>query len=80
MVTTVQAKKRKPKTNVQFLKQLIENDPLAQALVIEAIGRYADAVAESKPEEYEKTLVSGPAWIATGKRIQQALKEQYESF
>lgn len=72
----------KTKTNVQFLKQIMEESNygvLAQAFVMEAVAKYADVVSESTPTDYEgvKNFINPDAWIGVGKEIKQKMDARY---
>ena len=71
----------KRKTNVQFVKSIMEfsqHGALAQMFVIEAITKYAKACAEAKPEDMDSGFISGAAWQAVAKEIQGKIAEQYK--
>jgi hypothetical protein len=56
------------------LKKLINCHPLALGFVLEAVGRYADDVAASKPEDYPPhSFIAPEAWIDLGKDIKAIL-------
>ena len=74
-------KKQKHMTNVELVANIMEYSrygALAQMFVIDALTKVADAVAQSKPEDYGKSpLISGHAWIGVAKEIQEKLNENY---
>lgn len=78
-------KERKPKRldNVEFVTEMMEHSkfgPLAQAFVIEAISRYAEQVAASKPENYGQTSFFSPeSWIGVGKEIAEKMDARIKS-
>jgi hypothetical protein len=56
------------------LKKLINCHPLALGFVLEAVSRYADDVAASKPEDYPPhSFIAPEAWIDLGKNMQALL-------
>ena len=68
------------KTNTDCIVELMEFSPtgaLAQAFILEAIKRYARAVAAADPAKLDSDLLSGEAWVATAKYIVKELRAQY---
>jgi hypothetical protein len=58
----------KRKTNVQIVTQYMNEHPLNQAFVMEALARYSKSVASNKAELIESmrhSFVSGEAWVAS---------------
>jgi hypothetical protein len=52
------------------IDQILECHPLAQFVVLEAIRRYSEQVAQSSPEDYpEHWLFAPESWIQSGKDI-----------
>lgn len=70
---------RKPKTNVETVKNLMEFSkygPLAQLFVMDALVKQAERVAESTPEDYpENSMVNPEAWIGVAKEILEKLSD-----
>lgn len=70
----------KPKTNVQFVKELMEfsqHGPMAQLFVLQAIEKYAKACANAEPEEMDNGIISGYAWQAVAKEIHEKCEARY---
>jgi len=65
---------RKP-DNIEFLTNMMQFGPnaiVAQMLIMEAVSRYAAAVARLKPEDLggmKDGMVSPEAWIACAKEV-----------
>lgn len=61
-----------PKTNVEKVTDFMNyGNPLKQAFVMEAIGRYADQLLKDEAKTlvaFQDTFVSGPAWIECAKQ------------
>lgn len=57
------------------LERILESSPLASFMVVEALARYSEQVAQSQPSDYPpRGLVNPEAWISTAQRIQEILK------
>lgn len=57
------------------LEQILNSHPLARFLVIEAVSRYADEVAQTQPSDYPPRWIFSPeSWIDTAKGIQEILR------
>lgn len=70
-----------PMENKKFVKYLMKSPKygiLAEAFVIDAIGKLADAVSKANPKQFERSLVHGPTWIALAKEIKEKFDKQYE--
>ena len=68
------------KTNTDCIVELMEFSPtgaIAQAFILEAIRRYAKAVAAADPAKLDTGYISGEAWVATAKHIVKELRAQY---
>ena len=68
------------KTNTDLIVELMEFSPtgaLAQAFILDAVKRYAKAVAAADPAKLDSDLLSGQAWVATAKHIVKELRAQY---
>jgi hypothetical protein len=63
------------KTNVQIVKGIMEfskHGVIAQAFVMEAIGRYAEEVAKATPEQLapmDSGMIHSSVWQETAKEI-----------
>ena len=58
------------------LEQILNCSPLASFMVVEALARYSEQVAQSQPSDYPpRGLVNPQAWIDTAQRIQEILKK-----
>lgn len=72
---------KKQVTNERFVKNIMTFSAygaLSQAFVIEAIRRYAEEVAASKPEQYpEHGLVHPESWIGVGREIMEKYNDNY---
>lgn len=67
-------------TNDQFVNRIMNFNPhgaLVQALVIEAIKRYADDVSAASAEELDTPFLSGAAWKAAGEWVKAELAKKY---
>lgn len=67
--------KRKQETNEQFISRIINYSPtgaLAQMFIIEAISRYAKAVAAAPP--IENAMIDGGAWKRCAAHIDAEMK------
>jgi hypothetical protein len=65
--------------NVQFLTRIMNRCPqgaLGQAFILEAISKYAENVAKSKPLP-ETGLISGEAWKKTAEWVKQELDNHF---
>ena len=73
----------KQKTNGRFFKDLVDGDPLAAMLVVDAVTKFANAISKSKPEDLfpvkpgEVCLIDGAAYVAAAKRVKAALAANY---
>lgn len=60
---------------MKTLDQILDCHPLASFMVVEALARYSEQVAQSQPSDYpSRGLVNPEAWIDTAQRIQEILK------
>ncbi len=60
-----------PKT----VNKLLDTHPLASLMILEAVNRYTEQVAESTPEDYPPMgLVNAEAWIQLAKDMQKVIK------
>lgn len=67
-------------TNVDYVTEIMEFSrfgALSQAFVIEAITRYAKAVAVASPEDLDSHGLSGAAWVGVSKEINAKLTLKY---
>jgi hypothetical protein len=75
--------KNKRLTNVEFVTQLMEfsrRGALAQAFVIEAIGRYAREITSNETftrESMRDGLIDADAWIDVAREVKTRMAEQY---
>jgi hypothetical protein len=76
--------KRKPvdrMNNVEFLEWLCEHSrhgALAQIFILDAVAKFADAVAESSIEDYpDNHMVHPSAWIGVAKEIKQKMEDRH---
>jgi hypothetical protein len=66
------------RTNQEFIKHITQFAPtgaLGEVFVVEAIRQYSLTIAGTDPTKIDTPLLSGEAWVRTGKWI----KEQYEA-
>lgn len=57
------------------LEKILDCHPLASFMVVEALSRYSEQVAQSQPSDYPpRGLVNPEAWIESAQRIQEILK------
>ncbi len=71
----------KRKNNVDFVCDLMEDDPMAQLLIVDAITKHAEliigmgrtAVVEALKDNW---LVDGDAWFDAAQRVHNAVKER----
>ena len=65
--------RRKPETNVQLVKRLMEFSKygaLSQMFIIDALIKQAQAVAKSAPKDYPpNSMVNPEAWIGVAREI-----------
>lgn len=67
-------------SNVDYVTEIMEFSrfgALSQAFVIEAITRYAKAVAVASPEDLDSPGLSGAAWVGVAKEINAKLTLKY---
>jgi hypothetical protein len=72
--------KTKRKTNVQFVRHLMEfsrHGALMQAFLIEAIDRYARECARADPKDFDAPLLSGSAWHGCAVEVIEGLDQHY---
>jgi hypothetical protein len=56
------------------IDQILECHPLAPFIVLEAVRRYTEEVAQSSPEDYPKQWIFHPdSWIQSAKDIQEVI-------
>lgn len=69
------------KKPTQLVRDMIDHSaygPLAAAFVLQAIQRYADAIAATKPDDYpEAAFIAPTAWIGVAKEVQATLAAHY---
>ena len=73
---------RKLQTNEDLIRNLLNYSPtgaLAQAFIVEAIRRYADACAKADPATFDSGLMSGAAWVRTAQHIKAECEKFYGS-
>lgn len=66
----------KPKTNVQFVKDIMEFSrygALAQVFVIDALDKWSKKISEVDPAQVDSAMVNGEAWVGVAKEIQEKL-------
>ena len=66
----------KPKTNVQFVRDLMEHSnygALAQLFVLDALDKWSKIIAESDPAKGDSPLISGQAWVGVANEIQEKI-------
>lgn len=70
-------------TNVEFITDVMEHSrqgPLMQAVIIEAVAKYAENVIARRDEvlkAMEQTMVHGPAWIACCEELKKRVDAKY---
>ena len=72
--------KTKQKTNVQFIRHLMETSrhgALMQAFVLEAIERYAMLCSKAGAEAFDSSLLSGAAWHGCAVEVAEGLRQHY---
>ena len=73
-------KAQKRKTNEQLIKHIINCSKfgtMSQLFIMEAIGRYANSVSESKPSDYPKNCIVNPeTWIDVAKEIKEKMDKR----
>lgn len=65
--------------NIDFVKELMTRSkygPLAQIFVIECLDKWSGIVAAEDPKQFDNALISGEAWVAVAKEINQKLAER----
>lgn len=79
-------KRNKTNINIQRITQYMNDHPLNQALVMEAVSRYASSVVANKDDMIEQmrgTFIDGEAWVSSAKSWQdretEAAIESFES-
>ena len=69
------------KTNIEFIVDAMEFSAygaLSQAFIMEAVSKYAEQVAASKPEDFPKNgFIQPEVWISVGKELQAKLRLHY---
>ena len=72
----------KRKTNTEIVTEIMEYSmygALSQMFVIDALSKFADTVAKSKPKDYPKnSFINGEAWIGVAKEIKSKLERAYK--
>lgn len=71
----------KREDNMEFIARLMNHNPqgaLAQAFIIEAVAKYAKAIAEAPP--VKDTIISGAAWKACGEHIDREMTKRFASY
>ncbi|WP_439357888.1 hypothetical protein [Bradyrhizobium sp. DASA03007] len=69
----------KPKTNVQFVTDLMEFSrygALAQVFVIDALDKWSKKISEVDPAQVDSAMINGEAWVGVAKEIQQKIEER----
>ena len=64
---------KRNKTNIQRITQYMNDHPLNQALVMEAVSRYASSVVANKDDMIEQmrdSFINGEAWVSSAKSWQ----------
>lgn len=64
---------KRNKTNIQRITQYMNDHPLNQALVMEAVSRYASSVIVNKEkmiEQMRDSFINGEAWVSSAKSWQ----------
>jgi hypothetical protein len=61
--------------NPKTVQALLDSHPLAPLMILEAVNRYTEQVAESTPEQYPPMgLVNAESWIQLAKDMQKVIK------
>lgn len=71
---------KKQKTNVQFVKQIMEfsrHGALKQVFVMQALEQFALSVASKTPEQLDTPMVAGAAWHGCATELLRELSEHY---
>ena len=66
-------KRNKTNINIQRITQYMNDHPLNQALVMEAVSRYASSVVANKDDMIEQmrdSFINGEAWVSSAKSWQ----------
>ena len=75
--------RRSKNMNFKLVESLMKSDrfgPLAEAFVLDAVGKFADKVAKSKVEEYPHNCIVHPeTWIELGKEIKGKLDSHFDN-
>lgn len=69
----------KPKTNVQFVSDMMEFSrygALAQIFVIDALDKWSKKISECDPAQVDSAMINGEAWVGVAKEIQQKIAER----
>lgn len=69
----------KPKTNVQFVRDLMEFSrygALAQIFVIDALDKWSKKISECDPAQVDSAMINGEAWVGVAKEIQRKIEER----
>jgi hypothetical protein len=69
----------KPKTNVQFVTDLMEFSrygALAQIFVIDALDKWSKKISECDPAQVDNAMINGEAWVGVAKEIQQKIEDR----
>lgn len=73
--------RNRPKDNADLFKQMMEFSAygaLAQMFIVQAVADFAEQVAKSDPEKYEKGLFVNPySWVGVAKEIKEKMDEYY---
>ena len=78
-------KMKRSNTNVQRITKFMNDHPLNQAFVLEALGRYANNVSANKAtliEQMKTSMISGEAWVASADAwiaIASEMKREFQS-
>ena len=70
-------------TNVEYVTHVMEEHPLIQSMVVEAIMRYTNKVANSTLDDYPKSkeghcsLIDWELWIELGKKAHDMMCLKY---
>jgi hypothetical protein len=73
------SKRKRPKTNVEFVKHLMEYSnygPLAQLFILDAIAKWADIIDQTDPRKVDSAMISGDAWVGVAREIKAKLEQR----
>jgi len=70
-------------TNHEFMKDLMDEGPMVQAFVIDALGKWADIVVKKGLDGLRKefganSFINADTWFYAAKKVQERLNEKYK--